>query len=540
MIDNIELKNFRKFKHLPELNFSDINLFVGGNNAGKSTLAKAIILVLDNLMNMKSTTPTNIFAGMHPSFDFSSDLHDLHIGSFDKAFCKYGKKEEGIVFKFLSNGTSYEIHVNQIGDRSFISELILRGEVCNTEITFNFEKGEITINADSEEDSTSKSLAEQKKSLEMRIAATKAAQTLETNLENAAKRQEEIVVLQSELSKLEKNRSADHFSIRVPLTLHISRANQPLVANLLESLRKYADSPVTGVKKSSKAYSEQKANKDLLKKWFDEYSETFLDGLDEDIRGFDIAYVPAHAASQKMVFSAKDTSDYLSQTIHEFYKERIVEGDAEYSFIMRWLGKEGVGETTGFDIADSFKINNIEEEAYTFNVYKDGETYPLASMGMGSVQVVILLLKLATIWRRSRLKDAYGPLIFLEEPEQNLHPNWQSKLLDVFLDFNKSFDASLADPDFPPQMFIETHSEYLVRRSEVLVAESQYASEEILDTNCPFMVLFFQDDDEEPVYEMQYSLTGRFEGRKFGQGFYDEAGRLALTLSKLERRRNSL
>ena len=42
----IGFKNFRKFKDFPILEFGDITIFVGGNNAGKSTVVKAIVTVL--------------------------------------------------------------------------------------------------------------------------------------------------------------------------------------------------------------------------------------------------------------------------------------------------------------------------------------------------------------------------------------------------------------------------------------------------------------------------------------------------------------
>lgn len=43
--------NFRKFEDFPILEFGEITYMVGRNNAGKSTLVKALILVLDYLQN---------------------------------------------------------------------------------------------------------------------------------------------------------------------------------------------------------------------------------------------------------------------------------------------------------------------------------------------------------------------------------------------------------------------------------------------------------------------------------------------------------
>ncbi len=49
--------------------------------------------------------------------------------------------------------------------------------------------------------------------------------------------------------------------------------------------------------------------------------------------------------------------------------------------------------------------------------------------------------------------------VIIEEPELNLHPALQSKLADLFLDVHQMWGI-----DF----LIETHSEYILRRSQVI------------------------------------------------------------------------
>jgi len=48
MINSISFKNFRRFIDFPKRDLGDITILVGGNNAGKSTLVKAILLMRDN------------------------------------------------------------------------------------------------------------------------------------------------------------------------------------------------------------------------------------------------------------------------------------------------------------------------------------------------------------------------------------------------------------------------------------------------------------------------------------------------------------
>ena len=52
-MSQISLKNFRKYETLEPLFLNGLNIFVGKNNAGKSTVVKAIMLALDNLRSLR-------------------------------------------------------------------------------------------------------------------------------------------------------------------------------------------------------------------------------------------------------------------------------------------------------------------------------------------------------------------------------------------------------------------------------------------------------------------------------------------------------
>ena len=49
MNNTIGFSNFRRFTNFPEIELGDITILVGGNNAGKSTLVKAMLLMRDFL-----------------------------------------------------------------------------------------------------------------------------------------------------------------------------------------------------------------------------------------------------------------------------------------------------------------------------------------------------------------------------------------------------------------------------------------------------------------------------------------------------------
>lgn len=136
---------------------------------------------------------------------------------------------------------------------------------------------------------------------------------------------------------------------------------------------------------------------------------------------------------------------------------------------------------------------------------------------MGSIQLMMLLFALATSIKRN-IGSVFGkPTVVIEEPEQNLHPMVQSRLADLLYDINSQFGL---------RFIIETHSEYLIRRSQVLVAE-QCQNNSSWIVNNPFKVYYFPNDGI--PYDMVYRPDGRFS-EEFGGGFFDEASNLAISL----------
>lgn len=170
-----------------------------------------------------------------------------------------------------------------------------------------------------------------------------------------------------------------------------------------------------------------------------------------------------------------------------------------------------------FEVAQDFKITQIKGyDAYSVRIQMaNGVWVDLAEAGTGSIKLFELFLNILTA------KSSYSSL-YIEEPEQNLHPKLQSRLADLFNEFEQRY-------------IIETHSEYLIRRTQVLVAQSGFTEDDI-ESKCPFKVYYFPEDSV--PYDMKYLPSGRFQN-KFGRGFFDEAAGSALEISKLERHKKN-
>jgi hypothetical protein len=113
--------------------------------------------------------------------------------------------------------------------------------------------------------------------------------------------------------------------------------------------------------------------------------------------------------------------------------------------------------------------------------------------------------------------------LIIEDPECHLYPATQSLLADMFYE---------AYNDYGIHFIVETHSEYLIRESQVLVARKVYNQplEEEVGEECPFATYYVPDKSEgKPPYSLRYRKDGRFRDT-FGEGFYDVAAQLAFKI----------
>ena len=211
----------------------------------------------------------------------------------------------------------------------------------------------------------------------------------------------------------------------------------------------------------------------------------------------------------------KDSSDYVTRAIHEFYQARISEDDKEFGFLSHWL-KE-------FEVGDSLDVIAMKGEAYQVLVYdKDNKKgIDLADKGMGSIQMTILLLRIATL---IRMYKGANLTIILEEPEQNMHPALQSKLAELINQVNIQFGV---------RFVVETHSEYLVRHTQVLAAKKMYEEGYDLE-NVNQNIKVYYISQERGVIDMLFMDNAKFQDN-FDEGFFDQAARESLTISRMER-----
>lgn len=512
-MNSIGFKNFRKFTEFPPIKLGGITFLVGGNNAGKSTLVKAMLLIRDFLMTKVVSNSDNIFQSRTPLFKF--DTEHVNIGNFQRAFCKTANaNEDTLSFQTEIGQFDFSVDIrgerNKMGALPNVSLVTLRDKERDIEVAFAFGTGKMSIRFGSKEnkDMASEALAETTY-LENRLNDLKQQLGKKDDLKEIAQLNSEIQRLEMRQKELSASSNDSKELIEVPLCCDLEYRDRLLLSALLSGFNRYSSEGTTG-NKNSKAYKETVSAKLRLQAHAMEISD-MASALDKVLNSDAVQYIYAHSVNQQALYNLRDTGDYATKTIHEFYLAKITEGDEEFAFVQRWLKK--------FNIGENIDIQQVLGEAYQVSVRQaDGTVIEMADLGMGSIQLVILILRLATLMRWHKGDHL---TILLEEPEQNLHPALQSDLADMLYDVNQSYGFNFV---------VETHSEYVVRRSQVIVAKN-YNTDDLLKKN-PF-VTYFMPEHGLP-YSMGYKTNGRFEER-FGSGFFDEASNANMTLIRMER-----
>ena len=173
-----------------------------------------------------------------------------------------------------------------------------------------------------------------------------------------------------------------------------------------------------------------------------------------------------------------------------------------------------------FGIGEALKVEKVAEDAYTASVRRGDRFMPVSDLGYGHVQLLPLILH--TVGMGSRQAT-----LLLEEPEANLHPNLQSRLADLFMELVSKDQVGHGWPaDVSKNLIVETHSEYLIRRLQYLVASGKADPGQIA-----IYYLGTEPEAEDHVRRITIAENGQLS-QEFGPGFLDEASNLMIDLYK--------
>ena len=278
---------------------------------------------------------------------------------------------------------------------------------------------------------------------------------------------------------------------------------------------------------------------DLLKNEEDEDLEEMLDAfticvVNDACSPFftqQIAYINSASAQISRLYPSEDNNK-ISKALRVF-NERIIcynQYCDKYSssvihrpgsFMNRWIKK--------FEIGDSVEVKGTDEGLGLLIFLKNGKTKRLlADEGYGITQLLSLLMQIDNsipVFFEPYMESLQGEwsheykpqTICVEEPEIHLHPKYQSLLAEMFVEAYQKYNI---------HFIIETHSEYLIRKLQVMVADKENTL-----TADDVSLNYIEKDENGVSKNRQINIDEHGDlSEPFGSGFYDEADILAIQL----------
>lgn len=512
-------KNFRKFQNLPMMDLGGINIFVGTNNSGKSTVIKGMILLLDNILSWERTPDFGMPFTNHFRFMTESSSH-LYLGGYEKSL-NSESKDEPMSFTFTTGCAKVKLSIDE-KKASKSSGIQLQKELkyfeienLETNILFHFDfnsKENDLLTIYLPVNHLKADLEEQISNLSKRIngKSPKKNPKDESSWADVASAMLGLVGIFGR--SIYKSLTGDPIKDYEALTAELERISQITDDKLeITASFRFNKGGLHSFKKSPIVEEIEKYGEFSLQLIRDSFKEVAKD----IIRINEFHYVEAHNATHKNFVNIEDKDDFLSQTLSKFLREGVDKDKKSKRFVEKWLNE--------FNIASTYSFQTLYEDIVVVNLLDNkNKSKTLGSYGTGSIQLFILLLQIATAMHSGK-----SIIMFIEEPEQNLHPALQSKLADLIYEVWKESNGRI-------RFVIETHSEYLVRSCQVHVAKEIKAGNKSIDEmNEIYKVYYFQEHNI-PYKRLSFKNNGRFDD-KFGEGFYDEAVRSNHQLTIIER-----
>lgn len=230
-----------------------------------------------------------------------------------------------------------------------------------------------------------------------------------------------------------------------------------------------------------------------------------------------ISYISSDLVTVKRLYSF-DAKDDFTILLKEYLEKRNQHNSERVANILAYYDNPfelRMGDFTNkwlqqFGIAHHMIVESIKEGAgVQIRIYESEEDKIgriSADYGYGVTQLIALLLS---------IEINKGKTIAIEEPEIHLHPSYQSKLAELFVEASEKFQS---------QFIIETHSEYLIRKLQTLVLPRNKRIDRELVS-----VLYINDADvkkreigEPHVKKIEICANGYLDDN-FGTGFFDES-----------------
>jgi energy-coupling factor transporter ATP-binding protein EcfA2 len=565
----LSIQNFRVFKEKQIFNFAPLTLLIGPNSSGKSSIIKflSVLNFSANKYNELSTyAPLKLDGNYLPNefIDLSNSISDF---SFPIKFELQDSrsvffKDFSYEFEFFSCRNKSALDLGKFVVKVKEIEIIKFSKVNFVDTNDN--KFVISINLGV--------LLEELKSFASRMESDPMYSVLHYSANkvfDTLKYNDDLFIWKNKIGEAlftNKLRDFQEEYLKKTFTINIENLPEYLITNSNPSLR---DNGLSGYIQGVFSYLQNEFVNELNKqKIFDDIelseignyiSKEYMQNIGLSI--YRTIFEQTKLTKSSVYRTKRNRYFVLNENLNSSFEIALnkyimtsiflIEGNTIYGcdYVDIWLNK--------FKIGESLQIIAIDKSNTIFTIeilMKDGKRINIADLGYGSGQILSLILVpflhlefdivsvSLELGENNNLisKDLKNPetksnvinwnenglinLHYLEEPETNLHPNWQSLMAELF-----SFHLTLGI-----KYIIETHSEYLVRNIQKLVAKKLISHNDV-------SIHYFNSDDnvdesqgEPKVKNIQIIESGGLTDN-FGPGFFDEAHNLKFELLKINK-----
>ncbi len=531
-ITNFGLQNFRVFQEHFDFDLAPIMVLTGPNNSGKSSLSKALLLLKENEDSISSRVP------YRKDIIYLTGEHNL--GSHNNVV---NSKNKDVVFSFTFF-SKYKFCIEILDDSRIHANYIITNEdnklvVFESSGYFKFDvqnlieyfKARLAFGKKFKKTITNVSLKKIEKLLCELMKFAEKIDIVEINIEDVLFENSKGTKAEHE-KKLKNKIYSGYFDDSYDLSdiyevdlekscykclIHIFNriTNVNLTKKeiffLIPVAKKdfFAMPKIVYIHTSQESFKRAYSNKDsfeLLHKLKKDYSnEKFQNYNEEDEFSYNAKNRRLNSKQKKQRRSEKDDNLDL-----KYRKKKIIE---------KWLREFGIGKKLTY---------GYNEEFDTFFIKIDGKSLLDYGLGFGLIIQILLTLENSHIllnMKENRIN--FPPTYIIEEPETGLHPAFQSKMAEMLVDIQKTFNVNL---------IVETHSEYLIRKLQYLTATNKIDSGDTV-------IYYFNNPKEVPEGEEQIKkITIEKDGSltdSFGPGFIDEGTSLKFELMRLNKSRQN-
>jgi len=560
-MQRITLNNFRVFGPTASFDLAPVTVLTGKNNSGKSSLIKSF-LVLGDYLDSKDQTVLRLdgpSAGKH------------RITSYDTLMNRYYSESNNVVLGYTNGEFEFEYEFNEHIDqtKASLSKFTMRANALNEELVLqriSRERGVFELSVPQtfidyltadpvekarilNEGQYERELAQAKKDLRFFSDGAERVMNEDGEMEHISgtwltadmfpginpgvigerqKLEKRIKELQKMVGVAKTNAG---IFFQEEVSLHAEGLSSLTITDLLqEALATYIRADATRKVKRFK-FKDSGSERRLLLDFRQRVAELMV---------FTPFHLGPNRTHQARLFIPQQGSSEIGAVAKAFVQAMVSfeleAGEPPITtadkFLRHWLKEFGIGQQV--------IVTAVEDTGYTISVVVDETMEPvsLADLGFGPGQLLAILMQTATVIQivethaAMRGKKHFAPaIVLIEEPEANLHPRLQSLLGEMFLQLAKEFGLVV---------IIETHSEYMLRKMQLLVALEEYTTDDIilhyLDRTS------YSKEVDENVSRVFYDINNRRisimpDGKlseSFGPGFFDEAGEVALALHRLQ------